>query len=193
MTTKTQRLTTLVAAAALVAGCGGGTPLDNADTVQNPRSSGGAKLSFIYFQKCIQPVLVKPIASAGGTNRCADSGCHDNGAGTGGALRVVPTATEVDLTNPANTPDVIRQTDMYKNFYSSQGVTVIGAPSQSRLFAKPLLLNVLHGGGLIFDSQADENAKLIAFWINHPMPETQDEFSTAGNALFDPTTGACLE
>lgn len=193
MTPSRNRLITFsVAAAALVAGCGGGSPLDNAETVQNPKATGGRKLSFIYFQKCIQPLLVTRITSAGGTNRCADSGCHDTVAGTGGALRVVPSVTALDLSDPANTPDVIRQSDMYKNFYSTQGVTVIGAPSQSRLFQKPLLLNTLHGGGQIFDSQADPNAQLIAYWINHPMPESQDEFSTAGNALLDPTTGECL-
>lgn len=182
-------LVTSAAAAALLAGCGGGA-LDNAATIQNPAATGGRKLSFTYFQKCIQPVLVKRITSAGGTNRCADSGCHDTVAGTGGALRVVVDAADADL---AAAPDAIRQTDMYKNFYSAQGVTVIGAPSQSRLFAKPLLLNTLHGGGQIFDASTDENAATIAFWINHPMPESQDEFSTAGNALFDPNTGACLK
>jgi len=90
--------------------------------------------------------------------------------------------------------DVIRASDTYKNFYSSQGVTIVGAPPSSRLFQKPLLLNVLHGGGQIFANQSDDNAKLIAYWINHPMPETQDEFGSAANNLFtpaDPKTGTC--
>ena len=64
-------------------------------------------------------------------------------SGTGGALRVIPGATEADLSNPALTPELLRATDMYKNFYSSQGSTVIGAPLQSRLLTKPLTLNVL--------------------------------------------------
>lgn len=176
-----------------LAACGGGSPLDNAETVDNPVASGGRKLSFRYFQACINPILLERITSAGGTNSCADSGCHENAVGTGGALRVVAGAAPVDLSLPANTPDVVRQTDMYKNFYSSQGLSVIGAPTQSRLFQKPLLLNVLHGGGQIFDSANDVHARRIAYWITHPMPETQDEFSTAGDALFDPATGACRE
>jgi hypothetical protein len=187
------RRAAVLAFAAALAGCGGGGPLDNAATIQNPAGSGGRKLSFQYFQKCIQPILLQRITGPGGTNRCADSGCHDTVAGTGGALRVVAGATEVDLADPALTDDAIRQTDMYKNFYSSQGVTVIGAPPQSRLFAKPLLLNVLHGGGQIFGTQSDPAARLISYWITHPMPESQDEFSDAGNALFDPATGACNE
>jgi hypothetical protein len=115
-------------------------------------------------------------------------------AGTGGALRVVASAVDVDTTDPPNTADAIHATDMFKNFYSAQGVTVIGTPAQSRLFAKPLLLNVLHGGGQVFASASDANAQRIAYWISHPMPEGQDEFSAAGNALFtpnDPKTGTC--
>ena len=92
----------------------------------------------------------------------------------------------VDLGDPANTPDVIRTTDMYKNFYSAQGVTIPGSPLQSRLFEKPLLLNVLHGGGQIFASQSDPHAQLINYWISHPAPSGQDEFSTATYNMFTP-------
>ena len=53
---------------------------------------------------------------------------------------------------------------------------------------------VLHGGGMIFESADDPNAKLIAFWISRPVPAGQDEFSTAANSMFtpaDPNTGTC--
>ncbi len=193
MTLKTTAIT-LVAAAAALAGCGGGSALGNAPNIENPAQTGGRKLSYEYFQRCINPIFLAVIAGSGSTNTCAASGCHDTVAGTGGALRVVPSATIIDLSDAANTADVVRTLDMYKNYYSSQGVTVIGAPTQSRLFQKPLLLNVLHGGGLIFASQTDEFPKRIAYWISHPMPETQDEFGNAGNALFsngDPKTGSC--
>ncbi len=89
---------------------------------------------------------------------------------------------------------MIRATDMYKNFYSAQGEVVFGAPLSSRLLAKPLLLNVLHGGGLIFLSQDDPNVKLIRYWISRPMPQGQDEFSNAAYTMFtpaDPNVGAC--
>lgn len=193
MTLKTTAIT-LVAAAAALAGCGGGSALGNAPNIENPAQTGGRKLSFEYFQHCINPIFLAVIAGSGSTNTCSASGCHDTVAGTGGALRVVPSAAIIDLSDPANTAAVVRTLDMYKNYYSSQGVTVIGAPTESRLFAKPLLLNVLHGGGLIFSSATDEFPKRIAYWISHPMPETQDEFGSAGNALFsnnDPKTGSC--
>jgi len=175
-------------AGTVLAACGGGNP----PSVENPPTTSGQKLSFIYFQKCINPVFLAPLKiDQGGvisTNTCASGGCHDTTTGTGCALRLVQSDDEVDVSQAA---ELIRATDMYKNFYSAQGAAVIGAATQSRLLNKPLLQGVLHGGGLIFETAADPNAKLISYWINHPSPEGQDEFSSAGNGLFDPATGAC--
>jgi hypothetical protein len=185
-----------IALALVIAGCGGGdNPLDNPVAVSNPTAGGGQKLSFAYFQRCIQPILLAqlPALQGGSTNSCAGSGCHDSQNGAGGSLRILPAAAHVDLANPANTPEVIRQTDMYKNFYSTQGAVVVGAPTQSRLLTKPLVL-VLHGGGQIFENLSDTNAARMAYWINHPMPNGQDEFSAAASSLFtpqNPLTGVC--
>ena len=194
--------TSLVALATLgVASCGGGSsnPLDNPTTVVNdPGTVTGQKLSFAYFQKCINPIFLAQLQiqlnGTTSTNTCAGSGCHASATGTGGAFRVVPSAATVDLTDVANTPDVIRTSDMYKNFYSAQGEVVVGSTTQSRLLLKPQLLGVLHGGGLIFPSATDPNVKLIEYWISHPAPQGQDEFSTATYAMFtpaDPVTGTC--
>lgn len=175
-----------------LAACGGGGPFGNADTIANPEGGTGAgKLSFVYFQKCIDPIFLARINGAGGVNSCAASGCHDNVAGTGGALRVVPGAAEVDTTLPA---DTLRASDMYKNFYSAQGVTVIGNAAQSRLVNKPLLQGVLHGGGLIFSDPNDPLVQRMRYWIGRPVPVTQDEFSASAATMFtpaDPQTGAC--
>jgi hypothetical protein len=46
---------------------------------------------------------------------------------------------------------------------------------------------------LIFDNDQDPNAKLMAYWISHPVPQGSDEFGPA-NGLFTPAdaeTGAC--
>lgn len=183
-----------------LASCGGssGNPFDNPAPVSNPPGTSGQHLSFAYFQKCINPIFLAQLqVQIGGTtstNTCASGGCHDNATGTGGALRVVSSAQPLDLSDPANTPDVIRASDMYRNFYSAQGAVVIGSTAQSRLLAKPLLLGVLHGGGLIFLSEDDPNAKLIKYWISRPAPQGQDEFSTATYSMFtpaDPKTGTC--
>lgn len=189
-----------VAAAAvsalLAAGCGGGNPLDNPDTLANPALTGSQRLAFAYFQRCVFPIFNAqlPIRFPNGqtaVNTCAASGCHDNTSGTGGAFRVIPNAQPIDLTNPANTADTIRASDMYKNFFSAQGEVVFGNALGSRLLAKPMVNGVLHGGGLIFDNANDPNVRLIQYWISKPTP---NEFSASTFDMFtpnDPNTGAC--
>ncbi|MFZ2989559.1 hypothetical protein [Ideonella sp.] len=178
--------------AAVLAGCGGGNPIGNPPDVENPVGTGGQKLSFAYFQKCIQPLLVRNItAPDGSTNTCASGGCHSSVSGTGGALRIVDSAPLVDL---GLTAEAIRATDMYKNYYSGRGVSIPGDALQSRFLTKPLVRGVLHGGGQILGSDTDPVALLIRYWIDHPLPEGQDEFSAAAYSMFtpaDPTTGSC--
>ena len=191
----TRTFVIVAAATALLLACGGGSPLDNPDSVSNPLGARGQKLSFLYFQRCVNPVLNTPLRTVingvATTNTCAAAGCHDNTSGTGGALRLFGTAPVADAAQAAA---VVRATDMYKNYYSSLGETVVGSPDQSRLINKPLVRGVLHGGGLIFDTPDDAGAKLIRYWINRPMPQGQDEFSAAANTMFtpaDPATGVC--
>lgn len=174
-------------------GCGGGGALDNAPSLENPAGVNGQKLSFAYFQRCVNPLLNTALAvgSSGTTNTCSAGGCHDNTSGTGGALRLLGNASAVDLAAAA---DAVRASDIYKNYYSSLGETVVGAPDQSRLLNKPLVRGVLHGGGLIFASPDEAAARTIRYWINRPMPQGQDEFSAAAATMFtpaDPATGAC--
>ena len=187
------------ALAAALGACGGGSnPFGNPSSVENPPGVGGQKLSFAYFQRCVYPVFQAQLPIRQGNvssiNTCAGSGCHDNTNGTGGSFRVISNAAVIDIADPANTPDTIRATDMYKNFYSAQGAVVLGSPTESRLLLKPLVQGVLHGGGIVFDSVDDPNAKLIAFWISRPMPAGHDEFSSSANNMFtpaDPNTGSC--
>ena len=179
---------------ALATACGGGGGgFDNAPTVGNPPLAGGQALSFAYFQRCVQPVLRTPQPLGGGSlgTSCAASGCHDNVSGTGGALRLTAGATDVDLADPALTPAQIRASEMYRNFYSAQGESILGAPLASRLLTKPLVQGVLHGGGLVFASADDPGARILRYWISRPQP---DEFSASASAMFSPPdilTGAC--
>jgi len=186
-------LWTAGAVALAVTACGGGNPLDNPPAVVNTPGGGGQNLSFVYFQKCVNPALVAQLAlPAGGTGSCAASGCHDNTNGTGGAFRMRETATFVDLATV--TADAARLSEMYRNFFSAQGSSVIGSPSASKMLNKPLVQGVLHGGGQIFASADTPEARLIAYWISRPMPQGQDEFSNAAASMFtpaDPATGTC--
>ena len=180
-----------------LAACGGSNnPLGNPPVVSNPESTlGNQHLSFAYFQKCINPIFLAQLQAQGGaTNTCAGGGCHDTVTGTGGALRLISSAQPLDVSDPANTPDAIRASDMYKNFYSAQGMVIVGDTQQSRLVVKPLVLGVFHGGGQVFPDENGPNIKLIKYWITHPAPLGQDEFSTATYTMFtpaDPKTGTC--
>lgn len=194
------RLGAALLAGAALSSCGGGgdNPLGNPPTISNPGGSSGQHLSYAYFQRCVYPILIAPLQiNQGGsvsTNTCAASGCHDDAAGPGGAFRVAAGAGTVDVTNPANTPEVIRATAMYRNFFSAQGSTVIGSPAQSRMLTKPLVQGVLHGGGQIFLNLQDPNARVFQYWISRPVPQGADEFSTAAYSMFtpaDPNTGTC--
>jgi hypothetical protein len=188
----------LAAGLGLLSACGGGGPLDNPPLVDNPAGARSQKLSFAYYQKCINPIFLAALQTTlngvVSTDTCAGAGCHANATGTGGALRIIPEATAITLPAAPAAPDAaqVRTTPMYRNFYSAQGEVVISAPAQSRLLTKPRLQNVLHGGGLIFESEQDPNFKRIQFWITHPQPQGQDEFSTVNDAvLFTPGTQAC--
>ena len=183
----------VAAAAVLIAGCGGsGNPLDNPQSVDNPTGSvAGQKLSFAYFQYCIQPIVVKdlPINIGGtvSTNKCASSGCHDSVTGTGGSFRLVAGVTDVAVTGATEADkDALRATGMYRNYYSARAAAVVGSVSQSNLLNKPRVLGVLHGGGLIFLDGTDPNLKLMEYWITHPSPKSGDEFSDSSGMF---TTG----
>ncbi len=193
-----RRSTLSIALLGILAACGGSSnPLGNPPVVSNPESTqGNQHLSFAYFQKCIDPIFLTQLQSQGSatTNTCAGGGCHDTVTGTGGAFRLIGAAPALDVSDPANTPDVIRASDIYKNFYSAQGMVVVGNTTQSRIIVKPLVLNVFHGGGQVFPSESDPNVKLLKYWITHPSPLGQDEFSTATYTMFtpaDPKTGTC--
>jgi hypothetical protein len=168
-------------------GCGGSgssSPFDNPPLVTNQAGASGQNLCFAYFQKCVNPIFFATQASG---NTCAATGCHDNASGTGGALRLFPTPVPPQpLVNLSDPSQVIRATDMYKNFYSAQGEVVFNSPTESRLLTKPRVQNVLHGGGLIFTSSQDLGVKRFEYWINHPAPAGQDEFGDACYAMFTP-------
>ncbi len=181
-----------------LAACGGSSnPFGNPPVVENPlNDQGNQHLAFAYFEKCIFPIFKTPLQSQGSatTNTCAGGGCHDTVTGTGGAFRLIGSAQPLDLSDPANTPDVVRASDMYKNFYSAQGMVVVGDPADSRIVVKPLVLHVFHGGGQVFSSESDPNVVLLKYWITHPAPKGQDEFSAATYTMFtpaDPATGTC--
>lgn len=194
---------------ATLSGCGGGgNPLDNPETIDNPGNTGGRRLSFLYFQYCVAPIfdmqltshVTDPRTGAMTTtiNTCSGSGCHAVGVSTGGSLTLAPGAapraypatgplpqSDIDAMRNAASPAPI-----YQNFISAQAAVVIGQPTQSLLLNKPLVRNVLHGGGVVFETTTDPHAQTIQFWLQRPMPQGQDEFSRSlESSMFTGTPG----
>jgi hypothetical protein len=112
------------------------------------------------------------------------------GRSTGGALALDPAAT---LQDGSASADAVRASAMYRNYLSARSSAIPGAALQSNLLRKPLVLNVLHGGGQVFVDTTSLQAQRIAYWISHPMPEGQDEFSPSANTLFTPPDAASGE
>lgn len=190
---------------AWLAACGGGDgsnadPIDNPPDIVNQQFAQGRRLSFVYYQRCVNPILVNAlntrINGATTVSTCASGGCHDDVNGTGGALRLVQAAPVVNMAPTPPPVAEIRASAMYRNFYSAQAASVPGDADASRLLNKPLVNRVLHGGGVIFTDVTDANVRVLRRWISRPMPDGEDEFSAAAASLFTPpdaTTGACIE
>jgi hypothetical protein len=175
---------------ALLAACGGSNPLDNPPDISNGGGVEGDKLSFAYFQKCVDPIVTTNVDP---NKNCSNANCHAPG-GSGGAFRAITAATPISLVPPIDAT-AARATDMYKNYRSAAGQTLIDAPGDSRLLNKPLLNGTLHSGGQIFANDQVTEARTIRFWISNPIPPGQDEFSAANYSILfsngNPVTGTC--
>jgi len=167
-------------------GAGGGNPLNNPPLVGNSAGAAGQRLSFTFFQYCVNPIFDTPhsitLNGVPTENTCSSAGCHASATGRGGAFRVIAGLQPLDLST--STTAQIRTSEIYQNFLSAQGETVVGNYAQSLLVNKPLVRNLLHGGGQTFIDDTDPNIRTIEYWIANPMPAGQDEFSPAGNNLF---------
>jgi len=188
----------LVASMLVACGGDGGNRSTTRRRCRTPSRTSGQKLSFVYFQKCVQPVFLKQLQinqnGVISTNTCAAAGCHDNATGTGGAFRLLGNAQPVDMANPANTPDVIRTTDMYKNFYSVAGRGGVRGAAVEPAADQAADAQCTARGRAHLPERSDPNVMLIRYWISRPMPQGQDEFSSAANSMFtpaDPNAGIC--
>ncbi len=195
-----RRTTLSIALLGTLAACGGSSnPLGNPPVVSNPQSTqGNQHLSFAYFQKCINPIFLAQLPDPGNVDHqhlrrrwlSRHSDRHRRRFSFGAGARRRSTSRD-----PANTPDVIRATDIYKNFYSAQGD---GRRRQHH--AEPARRQAAAcsasstAAARSSRDENDPNIKLIKYWITHPAPLGQDEFSTATYTMFtpaDPKTGTC--
>lgn len=136
-------------AAVLLGGCGG--EVDN-----TPVSSTGGTLCVADYSACVNPVLDAVINGRTGQTTCAASGCHDVGAGSGGAFKIFPQAEPGSV-------------EMMGNFFSAKAFANLDNPAQSKLLLEPLQgvfsISGTHTGGDIFPDVDDPCYRAIRDWI----------------------------
>ena len=115
-----------VAAIALAACGGGGNPLGNPPTVEQPARQRRAEAVVRLLPDAASTRSSWRSCRSTRTASSRPTPAPARAATTTPTAPAAPSAScrtpqPVDVTDPANTPDVIRATDMYKNFYSAQG------------------------------------------------------------------------
>lgn len=183
-------LATALASLAL-GGCGGDAGPTELPPIANPDTPPGPRLSYAYFQRCVYPILTTPIVlnTGNGVTRittCSASGCHGDAPGTGGALKIEPVASPLQLLNPLVTVADIRASPMYRSFLSAERQARPRNPDLSPLVTKPLEQNIAHVGGKNFNDALDPGMRRILYWINNPAGDAQDEFNPSTYAMFTP-------
>ena len=140
----------IAVAAGLVAGCGG-------DVENTPVASTGGTLCIADFTECINPIFDAVITGRTGQTTCAASGCHDVGAGSGGAFKIFPQAEPGSV-------------EMMANFFSARAFSNLDNPAQSKLLLEPLQgvfsITGTHTGGDIFPDIDDPCYVAIRNWIS---------------------------
>jgi hypothetical protein len=129
-------------------------------------------------------VHLLPGLRAGGARHAAARACgqqHLRGrrlprqsTGTGGALRLDGTATAVDLTLP---PAQIRTSAMYRNFFSAQGVSVIGNPRRQPAAGQAAAGRTCCTAAA-WSLPPTARPRAPGVLDRRPMPPGQDEFSS---------------
>ncbi|NGX15683.1 hypothetical protein [Wenzhouxiangella sp. XN24] len=136
-------------AAVLLGGCGG--EVDN-----TPVSATGGTLCVADYSNCVNPVMDAVINGRTGQTTCAASGCHDVGAGSGGAFKIFPQAEPGSV-------------EMMANFFSAKAFANLDNPAQSKLLLEPLQgvfsISGTHTGGDIFPDVEDPCYLAIRNWI----------------------------
>ncbi len=137
-------------AMALLGACGG-------DVENTPVSSTGGTLCIADFTDCVNPIFDAVINGRTGQTTCAASGCHDVGAGSGGAFKIFPQATPGSV-------------EMMANFFSARAFSNLDNPGQSKLLLEPLQgvfsITGTHTGGDIFPDVNDPCFVAIRNWIS---------------------------
>lgn len=150
-------LSLLASACILLGACGG-------DVENTPVSASGGTLCVEDYATCVNPIFDAVINGRTGQTTCASSGCHDVGAGSGGAFKIFPGAQPGSV-------------EMMANFFSARAFSNLDNPAQSKLLLEPLQgvfsITGTHTGGDIFPSVDDACYQAIREWISVRVEDEQ--------------------
>lgn len=145
----------------------------------SPEASATRTLCYVDFETCVSPILDAQLAARTGQVTCSASGCHDLGAGSGGAFKIYP--------RPA--PD---SAEMLANFYAARAFANLDDPSLSKILLEPLQgvssISGTHTGGDIFPGTGDACYLAMHDWISTQV-EASD--SSACGQCSAPDTQSC--
>jgi hypothetical protein len=143
------RIAIIVLALALAA-CGDDVDLE-------PVAASGSTLCVADFEMCVNPIFDAIVTGRSGQATCSGSGCHDVGAGSGGAFKIFPDAQP-------DSPEIMA------NFFAAKGFANLDAPSLSKLLLEPLQgvssISGTHTGGDIFPDTGDACYQAIEEWAS---------------------------
>jgi hypothetical protein len=127
------------------------------DVELEPVAASGSTLCVADFEQCVNPIFDAVITGRSGQATCSGSGCHDVGAGSGGAFKIFPDAKP-------GSPEIMA------NFFAAKGFANLDTPSQSKLLLEPLQgvfsISGTHTGGDIFPDTADACYQAIENWAS---------------------------
>ena len=145
-----RKVITAVLALVAAAGC-------NDDVNVEETASSGQTLCVSDFEACVNPIFDEIVMGRAGQTTCSASGCHDTGAGSGGAFKIFPNAA------PGST-------EMMANFFSAKAFANLDSPPNSKLLLEPLQgissVTGTHTGGDIFPTTSDACYETIIDWVS---------------------------
>ena len=185
---------------AALGACGGGIePASATPRGREPAATPGSQqLSFAYFQKCVYPIFLAQLQIQG--QRELDQ--HLRRLGLPRQRHRHRRRLSLDRQRAAARPRPTRPTRPTSSARATCTRTSTRrrarwcSARRRRAACSPSrwCSTCCTAAAGLRQRPSDPNAKLITYWITHPVPLGQDEFSSAANSMFtpaDPNTGTC--
>jgi hypothetical protein len=138
----------------------------NDDVDVEPVAASGGTLCVTDFEQCVNPIFDAVIMGKTGQTTCSGSGCHEVGAGSGGAFKIFANAQP-------GSPEIL------SNFFAAKGFANLDEPDKSKILLEPLQgessISGTHTGGDIFPTTGDACYQAVFQWASTRVSDTDSE------------------